>query len=233
MGLGAFGMVFIFTAHSRHYRCSESRFFECSVTRTTSRSIGRHIDKLYRVKVKEGTRKENNSVARYHVYKRLNMMLRSFDVFAQLNVYYFVQSFADGGDLLQALKTRGVGYPEDDVRDFEKMLLDAIIAILEKRIDHRDLKPQNILLTNAASHNSENKCDFGFARHVPPTETTTTDTPVHVNAIGSSFLGRRGGARVDDHMLWHERNYGPRNVSKRTFVWHVCGQCGQRVASCT
>lgn len=54
--------------------------------------------------------------------------------------------------------------PLDDVRSVIYQLVQALDFIHEKNVVHRDVKPENILLTEDGL---VKLCDFGFARHVP------------------------------------------------------------------
>lgn len=83
---------------------------------------------------------------------------------------YLVMEYCNGGDLADYLGVKGT-LSEDTIRVFLKQLAGAMKALHAKGVVHRDLKPQNILL----SHNCGKVCpqphqitlkiaDFGFAR---------------------------------------------------------------------
>ncbi|XP_043472706.1 serine/threonine-protein kinase unc-51 isoform X1 [Leptopilina heterotoma] len=83
---------------------------------------------------------------------------------------FLVMEFCNGGDLADYLGSKGT-LSEDTIRVFLKQLTGAMKALHAKGVVHRDLKPQNILL----SHNCGKACpqphqitlkiaDFGFAR---------------------------------------------------------------------
>ncbi|XP_078044757.1 serine/threonine-protein kinase unc-51-like protein Atg1 isoform X3 [Augochlora pura] len=87
------------------------------------------------------------------------------------NHYVFlVMEYCNGGDLADYLSAKGT-LSEDTIRVFLKQLAGAMKALHAKGVVHRDLKPQNILL----SHSCGKACpqphqitlkiaDFGFAR---------------------------------------------------------------------
>ncbi|KAK9297816.1 hypothetical protein QLX08_008584 [Tetragonisca angustula] len=83
---------------------------------------------------------------------------------------FLVMEYCNGGDLADYLSAKGT-LSEDTIRVFLKQLAGAMKALHAKGVVHRDLKPQNILL----SHNCGKACpqphqitlkiaDFGFAR---------------------------------------------------------------------
>ncbi|PFX32489.1 testis-specific serine/threonine-protein kinase 3-like [Stylophora pistillata] len=76
---------------------------------------------------------------------------------------YLVMDMADGGDLLDYIKTNGP-VCEKEARSFFRQLIDASEYLHNLDVVHRDLKCENILL-------DRNKniflTDFGFARTVP------------------------------------------------------------------
>ncbi|XP_011311966.1 serine/threonine-protein kinase unc-51 [Fopius arisanus] len=83
---------------------------------------------------------------------------------------FLVMEYCNGGDLADYLGAKGT-LSEDTIRLFLKQLAGAMKALNDKGVVHRDLKPQNILL----SHNCGKTCpqphqitlkiaDFGFAR---------------------------------------------------------------------
>ena len=57
-------------------------------------------------------------------------------------------------------------YREEELWDFYEQLLGAFVHLQELKIAHRDIKPQNILLTPGG--NQLKICDFGFARRINP-----------------------------------------------------------------
>ncbi|XP_043254446.1 serine/threonine-protein kinase unc-51 isoform X1 [Colletes gigas] len=83
---------------------------------------------------------------------------------------FLVMEYCNGGDLADYLSAKGT-LSEDTIRVFLKQLAGAMKALHAKGVVHRDLKPQNILV----SHNCGKACpqphqitlkiaDFGFAR---------------------------------------------------------------------
>ncbi|CAL1616280.1 unnamed protein product [Knipowitschia caucasica] len=84
---------------------------------------------------------------------------------------YLVMEYCNGGDLAEYLQSRGT-LSEDTIRTFLQQIVQAMKVLQGQGILHRDLKPQNILLSHGEGRraSSLNVClkiaDFGFARHL-------------------------------------------------------------------
>ncbi|XP_070579124.1 testis-specific serine/threonine-protein kinase 1-like [Ptychodera flava] len=83
---------------------------------------------------------------------------------------YISMEIAGHGDLLDYIKLRGA-IKEDRAREMFTEIIDAIDYCHEKKIIHRDLKCENILLD---SQNHIKLTDFGFARHIGKDELSKT-----------------------------------------------------------
>lgn len=84
------------------------------------------------------------------------MMLDSFETEKEFCV---VMEYAQG-DLFEILESDG-NLPEEIVRDIARQLVRALHYLHSNRIIHRDMKPQNILISPGGI---VKLCDFGFAR---------------------------------------------------------------------
>lgn len=73
---------------------------------------------------------------------------------------YLVMDMADNGDLLEYIRSKGA-LPEEKAREFFRQLIDATAYMHERDIVHRDLKCENLLLTQL---NVIMISDFGFSR---------------------------------------------------------------------
>ncbi|XP_053986837.1 serine/threonine-protein kinase unc-51 isoform X2 [Hylaeus anthracinus] len=125
---------------------------------------GRHRKKLnFIVAIKSITKKS--------LAKSQNLLGKEIKILKESNHNVFlVMEYCNGGDLADYLSAKGT-LSEDTIRVFLKQLAGAMKALHAKGVVHRDLKPQNILL----SHNCGKACpqphqitlkiaDFGFAR---------------------------------------------------------------------
>ena len=73
---------------------------------------------------------------------------------------YLVMDMADNGDLLEYIRSKGA-LPEEKARDFFRQLIEATAYMHDRDIVHRDLKCENLLLTQ---FNVIMISDFGFSR---------------------------------------------------------------------
>eukprot|EP01065_Artemidia_motanka_P026269 TRINITY_DN3118_c0_g5_i1.p1 TRINITY_DN3118_c0_g5~~TRINITY_DN3118_c0_g5_i1.p1 ORF type:complete len:477 (+),score=156.59 TRINITY_DN3118_c0_g5_i1:54-1433(+) len=93
------------------------------------------------------------------------------------SVLYIVMEYADGGDLFQRVRALEAPMPEDEVLNLFAQVCLAIKHLHDRRILHRDLKTQNIFLTQGGIVKLG---DFGLAtclRHTMQVAQTLCGTP--------------------------------------------------------
>ena len=83
-----------------------------------------------------------------------------FDVGVQENIHYIVMEYVDGITLKAYLEEKGA-LPLDEALDFSVQIASALNHAHRKGIVHRDIKPQNIILTK---DKQLKVTDFGIAR---------------------------------------------------------------------
>ena len=87
-------------------------------------------------------------------------------------VVHLVLEYCDGGDVGEYIKRNG-SVDEATARGMLTQMAAGLTAMREKNLIHRDLKPQNLLLTSAGASGDGEKilkiADFGFARYMQPT----------------------------------------------------------------
>ncbi len=98
--------------------------------------------------------------------------------------------YCDGGDLFQYLRKYRV-LPEAQANQFAVQLSSALKVLWEKNLIHRDIKPQNLLLSCENGNLILKLADFGFARIVQPLDLAETlcGSPLYmVNCKRKVFL---------------------------------------------
>lgn len=90
--------------------------------------------------------------------------LESIESDKRRQLLFLVMEYMEGGDLGHLLRQSKTGMEEERVRRFVKQLAMALVCIKRANLVHRDIKPQNLLLTR--DHQILKLADFGFARYV-------------------------------------------------------------------
>lgn len=117
-------------------------------------------------------------------------IVQSFDAGTDENgVSYIVLEYVEGMTLKEYIKIRGSISPRDAI-NIANQVLDALGHAHENGIIHRDVKPQNVMI----SGNSVKLTDFGIARDA----SATTRTFAGTNVIGSVHYISPEQARGDD-----------------------------------
>lgn len=93
-------------------------------------------------------------------------VVKLIDVYVVPQFFYIVQAYAQGGDVFDRLAKR-VSYTEKDSRDLGIILLETMQAMHARKITHRDMKPENLLLSSTTDDTSILIADFGFAKYTP------------------------------------------------------------------
>lgn len=92
-----------------------------------------------------------------------------------------ILEYCGGGDLKDFLEDRGP-LPEHLVQDIMTQLMSGLYYLEERGLVHRDIKPQNILLTDRSAYPTIKLADFGFAKQleVSRLEDTWCGTPLYM-----------------------------------------------------
>ncbi len=99
-----------------------------------------------------------------------------YDVGREENIHYIVMEYVDGITLKEYIRQNGA-LPWDEAADIAISILSALHKAHRHNIIHRDIKPQNILMT---SDNVPKVADFGIARAA-----TTATATRKVDTVGS------------------------------------------------
>lgn len=93
-------------------------------------------------------------------------IVRLIDFYVEPQTFYVVQIYAKGGDVFDRLAQRVI-YNEKDARDLVIVLLKTMKELHKRKICHRDMKPENLLLVDKGDDTEILVADFGFAKYVP------------------------------------------------------------------
>ena len=120
------------------------------------------------------------------------------DVKKSKNHYFVVMEYCNGGELKKALEKymdiNGKAFPEEIVQHFMRQIIDAFQYIHSKKIIHRDVKLENILLHYENEQDKENFdlmkaqvkiIDFGFACFIGPNglRYTCLGSPINMDPL--------------------------------------------------
>ncbi|KAG6725740.1 hypothetical protein I3842_02G046000 [Carya illinoinensis] len=94
-------------------------------------------------------------------------IIRLFDAIETEDKIYLVLEYCDGGDLAAYIQRHGK-VSEAVARHFMRQLAAGLQILHEKHLIHRDLKPQNLLLSTREATLLLKIGDFGFARSLMP-----------------------------------------------------------------
>lgn len=97
-----------------------------------------------------------------------------YDVGQEDNIHYLVMEYVEGDNLKNLIRKLGV-IPANRAIEIAGQISEALQHAHENNIVHRDIKPQNILITKAGR---AKLTDFGIAREATTATLTQTDTVV-------------------------------------------------------
>jgi serine/threonine protein kinase len=122
-------------------------------------------------------------------------IVKLIDFYVDPETFYMVQVYAKGGDVFDRLAQR-TAYSEKDARDLGIMLLKTMRELHKRKICHRDMKPENLLLREKVDDTEILLADFGFAKYVPEEGLKTRcGTPAFV--APEILVGSRYDQQVD------------------------------------
>ncbi|XP_068185071.1 serine/threonine-protein kinase Nek5 isoform X2 [Antennarius striatus] len=164
VGEGAFGKAFLV----RDKRGGDRR---CVVKQIDHRKMS--------VKEKEASQKEVTLLSKMK-HPNIVTFVTSFQERGSL---YIVMEYCDGGDLMKRINLqRGVPFTEEQIVDWFVQICLGLKHIHDKKVLHRDIKAQNIFLTNGGTRTKLG--DFGIARilnHTMEMAHTCVGTPYYLS----------------------------------------------------
>ncbi|KAL1545550.1 non-specific serine/threonine protein kinase [Salvia divinorum] len=104
------------------------------------------------------------------ILKKINHpnIIRLHDMLEEPGKMYIVLEYCRGGDLSMHLQRFQGGISEATTKHFMQQLAEGLKVLRENNLIHRDLKPQNLLLSSNGDKSILKIADFGFARSLQP-----------------------------------------------------------------
>lgn len=133
--------------------------------------LGKHIPSRNKIAIKminrEGLKPEQQNRLEQEILCQRSVsssnVVSLIDVQKTENNFYLILEYCAGGDLGQFIKTHGP-VDEETVQRWMQQLAEGFKALKAKNIIHRDLKLQNILLTENSTKAVLKLADFGMSR---------------------------------------------------------------------
>ncbi|KAI4356524.1 hypothetical protein L6164_000542 [Bauhinia variegata] len=137
--------------------------------------LGRHRVHGTEVAIKEivtqrlNKKLQESLVSEIFILKRINHpnIISLHDIIEVPGKIHLVLEYCKGGDLSLYIQRHG-RVPESTAKHFMQQLAAGLKVLRENNLIHRDLKPQNLLLTRNDDKSVLKIADFGFARSLQP-----------------------------------------------------------------
>ncbi|KAE8661120.1 PRA1 family protein A2 isoform 2 [Hibiscus syriacus] len=112
---------------------------------------------------------QESLMSEIYILKRINHpnIIRLHDIIEVPGKIHLVLEYCKGGDLSMYV-TRHGSVPEATAKHFMQQLAAGLQVLRDNNLIHRDLKPQNLLLTTNDGNAVLKIADFGFARSLQP-----------------------------------------------------------------
>ncbi|KAL8138301.1 hypothetical protein V2J09_004302 [Rumex salicifolius] len=134
------------------------------------------------------------------ILRRINHpnIIRLFDAIETDDKIFLVLEYCEGGDLGAYLHKHG-RVSMDVARHFMRQLAAGLKVLFDNHLIHRDLKPQNLLLSSKGLTPQMKIGEFGFARFLTPQGLADTLCGSPLYMAPEKFLNRKYDAKAD---LW-------------------------------
>ena len=217
LGKGAFGEVFLTSKQG-----------------TTQKFATKQIDKKYAANPKAKKYLDNEIM----ILKDIDHenIVKLYDVKETSQYFYLVTEYCNGGGLSDCLdkyqEEHNAPFPEELVQYLMKQIVSALRYLHRKRILHRDIKLDNILVHYESEEDRVNKnlmkakvkmIDFGFARYLKKEELaySTLGSPINMDP----------GILRKLNKLEHSKEYG---YDEKADIWSLGTACYEMlIGNCT
>jgi len=145
---------------------------------TVWRAVDRQRQTIVAIKQLDKASLPRRGVTRQDIEREISMMkacdhdniTKLYDNFEDANSIYLALEYCDGGDFGDKVKERGHSIDELEMAEWCRQMVAAICALHSKGICHRDIKPDNFMISGEQSGDKEPKLklsDFGLAIFLP------------------------------------------------------------------
>ena len=102
-----------------------------------------------------------------------NNIIGLIDLFENSETYFIVLEYMQGKDLFDYIQKRGFSLPERRVQDLMYQIALGVKYMHEFGIVHRDLKLENIMMSDSSENAVPKIVDFGLAKIIGPSNTAS------------------------------------------------------------
>ncbi|MBR3040912.1 MAG: protein kinase [Lachnospiraceae bacterium] len=161
LGQGGFGITYEAVDHKTNEKVAVKEFFPDTLATRTQSTVtafsGERGDSF--TYGKTCFLQEAETLAKFIGNENI---VRIHSYFEENGTAYFVMDFVEGMSFDQYIKAKGGKIPYEDAKNVLIPIMDALYAVHNKGIVHRDVTPDNIFITNAGV---VKLLDFGAARY--------------------------------------------------------------------
>lgn len=157
-----------------HKRVGQYELFNC-IGQGSFASVfrGLHVGSRHVVAIKAVVRAHLNHKLQQNLETEVKILqscqhpniMRLYEVQTTERHVYLMLELCPGGDLMQVIKSRGP-QTEAQARSYLSQLAHGLAHLRQRNLIHRDLKPQNLLLSSREEGAVLKIGDFGFARYM-------------------------------------------------------------------
>jgi serine/threonine protein kinase len=189
LGHGGFGFTYLATQKGLNRKVAIKEFFMrdyCERDANTSQvSLGTSGSREMIERFRRKFIKEAQNIA---MLNHANI-IRIYDVFEEHGTAYYVMEYLDRGSLAEMVKQRG-RLTETDALRYIRQIADALSYIHERKMNHLDVKPGNILIDET---DHVVLIDFGLSKRYDDEGNQTSTTPVGISHGYAPFEQYRKG----------------------------------------
>ena len=98
-------------------------------------------------------------------------IIKLIDLFENSDQYFIVIEYMAGKDLFDYIQKRNFMLPEERVKHLVLQIIQAVRYLHDFGIVHRDLKLENVMMSDSSNMGKPKIVDFGLAKIIGPQET--------------------------------------------------------------